>query len=137
MGIFLRKRKSTTVYYVTFIWNGKQIQERAGTDKRQAQHLERQRKREVSDGTYRPDRKSGSMTLATYAAQWIELRRRRGLRTVDDDDGRLRLHVLPALGSRRLDSISGATSAVSWNTCAWAASSPPKPSGTYTARCAR
>jgi integrase len=106
MGVFERRRKSGTTYYVTFIWNGRQIQERAGTDKRLAQHLERQRKREVREGTYRPDRKSGSMTLATYASQWIELRKRRGVRTVDDDDGRLRLHVLPVLGSRRLDSIS-------------------------------
>lgn len=106
MGLYTRKRKSTTVYYVTFVWNGKQIQERAGTDKRQALQLERQRKREVRDGTYRPDKKSGSMTLAAYAAQWIEQRKRRGVRSVHDDETRLRLHVLPALGKRRIDSIA-------------------------------
>lgn len=105
MGVFERRRKSGTTYYVTFIWNGRQMQERSGTDKRQAQQLERQRKREVYDGTYRPDRKSGSMTLAAYAEQWIEQRKRRGVRTVDDDEARLRLHVRPVLGGRRIDSI--------------------------------
>jgi hypothetical protein len=38
------------------VWNGRQIQEYAGTDKRLAQRVERQRRREVREGTYRPDR---------------------------------------------------------------------------------
>lgn len=34
MGVFERRRRSGTVYYVSFVWNGHQVQERAGTDKR-------------------------------------------------------------------------------------------------------
>ena len=105
MGLFERKRKSGSVYYVTFLWNGKQVQERAGSDKRRAQQLERQRKREVRDGTYRPDKQSGATTLANYADGWLELRRVRGVRTVAHDEARLRLHVFPQLGARRLDTI--------------------------------
>jgi integrase len=106
MGLFTRRRRSATVYYISFVWNGRQIQERAGTDKRLAQQLERQRKREVREGTYRPDRKSGSTTLANYAEGWIDARKRRGLRTASDDEGRLRVHVLPILGQKRIDSVS-------------------------------
>lgn len=106
MGVFARKRRSGIVYYVSFVWNGKQVQERAGTDKRQAQLLERRRKREVRDGTYRADQQSGSTTLGSYAVKWLDARSLRGIRTVSDDATRLRLHVLPTLGSRRLDSIT-------------------------------
>jgi hypothetical protein len=90
MGVFERRRRAGTVYYVSFVWNGHQVQERAGTDKRQALQLERQRKREVRGGTYRPDNKSGSTTLANYMSGWLQARRGRGVRTVADDETRLR-----------------------------------------------
>lgn len=106
MGVFQRRRRSGTVYYVSFVWNGHQVQERAGTDKRQALQLERQRKREVRDGTYRPDRKSGSTTLANYMDGWLQARRGRGVRTVADDETRLRMHIVPHLGYKRLDGIT-------------------------------
>lgn len=106
MGVFARQRRSGIIYYVSFIWNGKQVQERAGTDKRQAQILERRRKREVAEGTYRPDQISGSTSLATYSLTWLDARQRRDIRTVRDDATRLKLHVLPMLGARRIDSIT-------------------------------
>jgi integrase len=106
MGVFERQRRSGTVYYVSFVWNGRQVQERAGTDRRQALKLERQRKREVRDGTYRADKKSGSTTLANYIDGWLEARKARGVRTVADDETRLRMHVLHRLGSKRLDNIT-------------------------------
>lgn len=106
MGVFERQRRSGTVYYVSFVWNGRQVQERAGTDKRQALQLERQRKREVRDGTYRADKKSGSTTLANYIDGWLDARKARGVRTVADDETRLRMHVLPRLGCKRLDNIT-------------------------------
>lgn len=97
MGVFERRRRSGTVYYVSFVWNGHQVQERAGTDKRQALQLERQRKREVRDGTYRADKKSGSTTLVNYLDGWLQARRVRGIRTVADDEARLRMHVVPLI----------------------------------------
>jgi integrase len=106
MGVFERRRRSGTVYYVSFVWNGRQVQERAGTDKRQALQLERQRKREVRDGTYRPDNKSGSTTLANYMDGWLQARRGRGVRTAADDETRLRMLIVPHLGSKRLDGIT-------------------------------
>ena len=106
MGIFARKRRSGTVDYVSFVWNGKQVQEHAGTDKRVAQQLERQRKREVLEDRYRPDGKSGATTLARYAEGWLDARRRRGIRTVSDDETRLKLHVLPVLGAARVDGVT-------------------------------
>lgn len=106
MGVFERRRRSGTVYYVSFVWNGHQVQERAGTDKRQALQLERQRKREVRDGTYRADKKSGSTTLVNYLDGWLQARRVRGIRTVADDEARLRMHVVPLIGTKRLDNIT-------------------------------
>ncbi len=106
MGVFSRKRRSGTVYYVSFVWNGRQIQERAGTDKRAAQQLERRRKREVLDGAFRPDGKSGAISLAAFSDGWLDARERRGIRTANDDATRLKLHVFPLLGSRRIDSIT-------------------------------
>jgi integrase len=102
MGVFARTRKSGTVYYVSFIHDGKLVQERAGTDKRAAQALERQRKREVRDGTYSRNQPCARPTLAQYTERWLARRRNR---TVDDDKARLELHVLPALGKIELDEI--------------------------------
>ncbi len=106
MGVFERRRRSGTVYYVSFVWNGHQVQERAGTDKRQALQLERQRKREVRDGTYRAEKKAGSTTLANYVDGWLQARRVRGVRTVADDETRLRMHVVPLIGAKRLDNVT-------------------------------
>jgi len=82
------------------------VQERAGTDKRQALQLERQRKREVRDGTYRPDNESGSTTLANYMDGRLQARRGRGVRTVADDETRLRMHIVPHLGCKCLDGVT-------------------------------
>jgi integrase len=102
MGVFARRRKSGTVYYVSFQWNGKQVQELSGSDKRVAQQLERQRKREVRDGTYAPNQSSARPTLAEFAERWLTRRR---TRTVNDDKARLGLHVLPKLGAVPMDEI--------------------------------
>src|SRR5262245_6895426 len=102
MGVFARKRKSGTVYYVSFVWQGKLVQERAGTDKRAAQALERQRKREIRDGTYSPNQPCARPTLAQYTERWLARRRNR---TVDDDKARLGLHVVPVLGQVEIDEI--------------------------------
>lgn len=42
------------------------------------------------------------MTVSVYAQRWLEDRRRSGVRSVNDDQARLELHVLPTLGKFRL-----------------------------------
>ena len=44
-------------------------------------------------------------TVAAWAAEWIRQRRRRGLAMVRDDERNLRLYLLPALGSMKLDDV--------------------------------
>ena len=46
----------------------------------------------------------GRLTVADFAKRWIEERRGR-VRTVADEEGRLKLHILPVLGSLRLDEV--------------------------------
>jgi len=47
----------------------------------------------------------GALTVAAYASQWIERRRGLGVASVNDEETRLRLHVLPTLGAELLTSI--------------------------------
>lgn len=47
----------------------------------------------------------GAMTVAKYALRWIKERETLGIRSVDDDEARLRLHVLPVIGAMRLDEL--------------------------------
>ncbi len=48
---------------------------------------------------------AGPLTLTAYAKKWIKERRNRGITSAGDDDSRLRKHVLPVLGARRLDEL--------------------------------
>lgn len=43
-----------------------------------------------------------TVTLRQWAAEWIQRRRARGVRTVGDEEARLRDHVLPVLGDERM-----------------------------------
>ena len=43
-----------------------------------------------------------TVTLRQWAAEWIQRRRARGVRTAGDEEARLRDHVLPVLGDERL-----------------------------------
>lgn len=47
----------------------------------------------------------GPVTLRRYAKRWVEERRARGLNNVNDDETKLRLHILPSLGDLRFDEI--------------------------------
>ncbi len=53
----------------------------------------------------RPTAPSPGISVAAYAAQWLDSRRRRGIETVRDDESRLRVHVLPVLGQRPLSAV--------------------------------
>jgi integrase len=45
------------------------------------------------------------LTVRVFAQRWIERRRARGVRCVDQDASRLRRHVLPVIGDRRLTAV--------------------------------
>lgn len=102
MGVHKRKRAKGTVYGINFVVNGKQVQEIVGTDKRAAERLHRQRKREVAQGVYVPQARSANISVQGYAALWLE---RRTNVTKMDDARRLRDHILPRVGSKRLSEI--------------------------------
>jgi len=92
MAIVSRKRRSgAVVHYVVFSWHGRDVWEKSGTDHREARRLERQRRREVRDGTYVHQVKSGAATVKRYAGPWLDGRKNR---TARDDRQRLRDHVL-------------------------------------------
>jgi len=106
MGVFGRKRRNGTVaYYATFVHAGQQVQEYAGTDKRGAQILERQRKREVAAGTYSREHRSGSVGFSAFAESWIE---KRTNATASDDAQRIRDYGVEFFGDRKLCSIDRA-----------------------------
>src|SRR5690348_6793749 len=74
MAIVLRKRGTSRVYWIAFYdQNRKQVWERVGTDKREAEALDRQRKREVKEGTYERGSRP-TMPLGEWFKQWIERR---------------------------------------------------------------
>ena len=54
-------------------------------------------------------RTGAPLTVAAYAERWIERRRARAVRTVKDDEARLRDHVLPRLGSLPIAEVRLAT----------------------------
>ena len=74
MAIVARKRKSGVTFYVTFSWNGKQVWERVGTHRREAETVERKRLKELKDGTYTPQATSRTVTVGQYAEVWGKTR---------------------------------------------------------------
>jgi hypothetical protein len=52
-----------------------------------------------------PPKRLGTPTVKQYAEGWIKDRRALGLRTADDDDTRLKLHVLPTIGEMAIDEV--------------------------------
>lgn len=89
--IIHRRRKHWTAYYVVFTWQGKRVWELSGRDLREAKRLETQRKREVREGTYLPERMDESTTFAQFARQWLTTRRSR---TIEDESRWLETYVL-------------------------------------------
>lgn len=74
MAVVVRHRKRGAVYFVCFTWRGKRVWERAGTDRRQADSLHTQRRREVKAGTYNPNALSKSTTVAQFGKEWADKR---------------------------------------------------------------
>lgn len=82
--------------------------ESAGDNLRSASALLAQRKREIRDDTWRPTSQGGSahgVTLAAYVEKWIALRTASGVRSLRNESQRLRQHIVPVLGDKRLTEI--------------------------------
>ncbi|MET0794627.1 MAG: tyrosine-type recombinase/integrase, partial [Polyangiaceae bacterium] len=91
MAVVPRKTKTGTTYRITFRdADGKQVWERSGSDRREAQSLERQRLREVRSGTFARGKRP-SMPFGEFLVGWGKDRRNRN---ASDDrriiDGHLR-----------------------------------------------
>jgi integrase len=91
MSVQPRKLKNGKIsYYITFEFEGRTVWEHAGSDKRVAEGLERRRRQEVRDGTYRPEVK-GYVTNATWFDYVWTVRKNR---TVENDRQLIDNHVL-------------------------------------------
>lgn len=104
MAVVERKRKSGSVFYVVFEWEGKQVWERVGSRKREAEILDRKRKAEVKAGTYIPESGKGKVTLKAYAKRWSAPRANA---YADDERALLRRHIYsrPWLADMDLDKV--------------------------------
>jgi integrase len=83
-------RNGKTAYWVTFDWNGSTRWEHGGFDKRGADRLEAQRKKEVRAGTYSPQQKRAG-TVESWFSDYLG---KRANRTVENDRALVRNHVL-------------------------------------------
>lgn len=122
-------RKRGAIWWLYYQAHGKQIHESSGTaDKRAAQSLLAQRRRELRDGTWRaPAERSARerveaaqrelaaalaacpeaapLTVRVYLERWLERRERAGIRTVRDERARFATHVYPRLGDVPLSDV--------------------------------
>ena len=92
MAVVERKRKRGIVYYVVTSVKGVKSWEKVGSNKREAETLNRQRRREVKEGTFTPDNVTAQTTVATFAARWIDGRKNRA---AENERRWLELHLLP------------------------------------------
>jgi len=47
----------------------------------------------------------GPHTVRSFSRLWLKERRERGVRSVDEEESRIRHHILPRIGSKRLDEV--------------------------------
>lgn len=78
------------------------------TNRAAALRIAKMLERDVELGTWKPrDLRSAKVEdVASFAAVWIAHLRKSGYSTVDDDEARLRVHVLPVIGHRPLDAVT-------------------------------
>lgn len=76
-------------------------------NQRAAAALFAQRGREVRDDSWRPASKGGAAgrTLGNYAEEWLEGRLAAGVKSYRNEAQRLRQHVLPVLGQKKLADV--------------------------------
>jgi integrase len=91
MAVVERKHKRATSYWVVTSCKGVKHWERVGTNKREAETLDRQRRREVKEGTFRPGQMTAEVSVATFLKSWLETRKNRN---AHNDRRLIELHVL-------------------------------------------
>jgi hypothetical protein len=71
----------------------------------QAAELRRLTQQRLDAGAEFTDATGGPPTVQSFGRSFLGNRRKLGVRSVDDDESRLRTHVYPALGAMRLDEV--------------------------------
>lgn len=105
-GIRRRRIGGRYVYEINFYdQHGKRRFELAGATKRQARIARGRRLEEVAAGTYRPGA-SARMTLDELADLWVAQKTREGMRSLENDERRYRLHVAPVLGTTPIAALT-------------------------------
>jgi len=103
MAVVPRKRVGGVVYGVLTSWpGGEPFWELVGANKREAETLDKQRRREVKAGTFRPGELTGASTVAAYAALWLA---KRSNRAADLDRVAMAGHVLSRAWFARLPMV--------------------------------
>jgi len=77
---------------------------KAGEEKKARQVLQRIEAR-IGIGLELEEDKSGPVTVARYAARWVEERKSQGISSAHDEGARLRLHALPAIGALPIEEV--------------------------------
>jgi len=91
MAVVPRKRKNRTVYGVLTSWAGGDHWELVGPNRREAELLDKQRKREVKAGTFRPGELTDVASVKAFADRWLELRDNR---SAENERALVKRHVL-------------------------------------------
>ncbi|HEY3237726.1 MAG TPA: hypothetical protein VGJ84_23600, partial [Polyangiaceae bacterium] len=104
MALVTRNTKGGVVHWVVMRWQGEQIWERAGKDRREAERLDARRKKEIAARTYQPPKTARALTLQQYAESVMAVRQ---VRSIADERRWLERHVYtrPWFANRRLDEI--------------------------------
>ena len=88
--------------------DGKLKSDSTGLDIKQRKKAERilaKIEARIAAGAQLDELELGPVTLKRYATSWIEEREKQGIISVKDDESILRNHILPSLGSMRLEEV--------------------------------
>ncbi len=92
MAVVPRKRaRGVIVYCVATSWSGGQHWETIGRNKREAEQVDRERRKQVKEGTFKPGRLTDAASVESYAKAWLKTRTNRA---AENDAQLLTDHVL-------------------------------------------
>lgn len=102
--------KRGSIWWIHYRIDGVRYHESAETgDKRAAESLLAQRRREIADGTWKPATERGPtsvLTVRAYLAEWISRRVAAGVRGVRDEERYLLTFVVPEIGDLALADVT-------------------------------